>query len=106
MGEKENKDKAAKVLIDKDIERKNAERVKAESNKQKKKKGVLTEKENKLEVNVKAHEVLEKKKKKKKKVEEKNMALESELKNSDLTLGQDTSSGEPKKKKKKKKRIE
>jgi len=34
------------------------------------------------------------------------MALESELKNSDLTLGQDTSSGEPKKKKKKKKRIE
>merc|ERR1712241_813667 len=85
--EKENKNKAAKVLIDKDIERKNVESVKAESNKQKKKKGVITDKENKLEENVKAHEVLEKKKKKKKKAEEKNIALESELKtNHDLTL--------------------
>merc|ERR1712241_227660 len=76
--EKENKDKAAKVLIDKDIERKNVESVKAESIKQKKKKA-----------------------------EEKNIALEPELKtNHDLTPNQDTSSGEPKKKKKKKKRIE
>merc|ERR1712241_1625423 len=105
--EKENKDKAAKVLIDKDIERKNVESVKAESIKQKKNKGVLTDKEIKLEENVKAHEVLEMKKKKKKKAEEKNIALEPELKtNHDLTPNQDTSSGEPKKKKKKKKRIE
>merc|ERR1712241_766986 len=105
--EKENKNKEAKVLIDKDIERKNVESVKAESNKQKKKKGVLTDKENELEENVKAHEVLEKKKKKKRKAEEKNIAIEPELKiNHDLTLNQDTSSGEPKKKKKKKKRME
>merc|ERR1712241_1050751 len=105
--EKENKNKAAKALIEKDIERKNVESVKAESIKQKKNKGVLTDKENKLEENVKAHEVLEMKKKKKKKAEEKNIALEPELKtNHDLTPNQDTSSGEPKKKKKKKKRIE
>merc|ERR1712241_822431 len=75
--------------------------------KQKKNKGVLTDKENKLEENVKAHEGLEMKKKKKKKAEEKNIAIEPELKtNHDLTPNQDTSSGEPKKKKKKKKRIE
>merc|ERR1719412_2827235 len=46
-GEKENKNKEAKVLIDKDIERKNVESVKAKSIKQKKKKGVITDKENK-----------------------------------------------------------
>merc|ERR1712241_1510254 len=73
--------------------------------KQKKNKGVLTDKENKLEENVKAHEGLEMKKKKKKKAEEKNIAIEPELKtNHDLTPNQDTSSWEPKKKKKK--RIE
>merc|ERR1712241_347610 len=75
--------------------------------KQKKNKGVLTDKENKLEENVKAHEGLEMKKKKKKKAEEKNIAIEPELKtNHDLTPNQDTSSGEPKKKKKRNKRIE